>query len=36
MNLNGMQLVGASYVSKLKLPLPRVSRPWRQVDALTA
>ena len=35
-NFNGMQLVGASYVPKLKLPRPRASRvPWGQVDALT-
>ena len=32
-----MQLVGASYVPKLKLPLPRASRvfAWRQVAALS-
>ena len=37
-HFNGMQLVSASYVPKLKLPRPCASRviAWRQVDALTA
>ena len=37
-HFNDMQLVGASYVFKLKLPRPLESRviTWRPVDALTA